>query len=399
MSLTPARAGGAGRPAAALAAGWLIATLSGCAATGAGEEPAVALQGASRAASLVDAAAPSPAVVPRAAASRAPSSAPARAAGDTLLLVRDGAVYSMSLRDPAGELTYLASGPDQVVVDPTGRFVASTDENGATFVRLADGRVAARSPGASAVAFSSDGRTAITARYLRPAAGEEDCDRPTVLERVDLQTGIGVPVHADTRQLVPVAASAGSVLLSAPSDDCSTLTAVLLDTQTGRLTTLGPEGMAVTANAALDRIWMQRSADADHDSPWAQVYDESGRVVATTGLAGTAAYGPDNALAYTQLHFGPKGTPEEFLPQRGVLRLATAQPDRSDVSKPFPSEGNLVWDVNGRGIAMRRALESDPMQLRAWYCTVPALSCRALPLVWSDEVELLAVVPASHVGG
>lgn len=316
---------------------------------------------------------------------------------DTLLLNKAGQIVALDLKDPKGRLRPIADAPLGSVVSPDLSHVATVGRSGVSFVRLRDRKVVATALQADVAAFDAGGSSAVVAVTRGTALDEDDCSRPTELHRVDLASGTVVPVHVSTTPVVPLAASGDQVLVSRPDAECSATQPALLNVMTGRVVEVAPEGLVVAQTRDLNRIWVQRSADAVHRRSWGAVYDATGRLIAQNDHVGTAAFGPDAVLAYSQITYGTPGTAGEFQAQSGKILVGRSEPRRGDRATVMSSEGNLIWDSTGSGFAFRRAAGADGMHLQAWYCVARTLACRALPLKWEQDVELLGFASSDRL--
>lgn len=318
-------------------------------------------------------------------------------AGDTLLINKGGELLALSLKDKSGRLRRIGDAGLHTLVDPTGSYTATLDDVGVTFRSLQSGRLVAVVPGADAAAFYGDRLRAVVSRPLRPTPAEEgDCSTPTSLEAVDLRAGVPIPLFTAPGRLLPEGASDTHVLVNAVSADCSTTKVELLDIGSQQLKTVAT-GRVEAHTPELDRIWILRPPTGQQWHGWGEVYDVAGRIVGRTEHLSSAAYSRHGALLYSEYLLGSPGTPDAYLADKTYVSVTKSHPRATDRRKSFPNEGNLVWDVNGKGVALRRARDSSSDELQAWYCSVPTLACRSLPLTWRDDVELLAILPSSQL--
>ena len=147
----------------------------------------------------------------------------------------------------------------------------------------------------------------------------------------------------------------------------------------------------VSASAAADRFWIARPPDSEHANAWQEVLDRRGQRLGVTRFTGDAAYASSgHMVAYTQSRYGADGRA-----LGSDLRLGTSHPRASDKALRLANEGDLVWDLSGRGIALRRAAGPGGTDLEAVYCSVPALRCRRLPLRWHQDLDLMGIVSSS----
>jgi hypothetical protein len=161
---------------------------------------------------------------------------------------------------------------------------------------------------------------------------------------------------------------------------------------------LAREGTFRSASASLDRLWIAMAPDRRSKFGWARVFDASGRTLSELRDAGDAAFGPRGGVVHIQQRRGAAGTAEEWFVLGGEIKFSTGLPSVSDAGVAFQGErGTLVWDTAGEAVAMRAATDVPDSGFFTVYCKVPSLSCRELPLRWSDEVTLLRLLPSSHL--
>lgn len=300
----------------------------------------------------------------------------------------------MSLADPTGRLSHVADASLDTRLSPDAKHLGHVDGRGATFLRLNQPRqVVAFVPGAMAFAFDSAGREAIVARFPGELGDDHGCGAgPTVLERVDLRLGTSLPVATVRQRVMPHGAHAGEILVSILRDDCSASRPAFLTVDDQRLVPLPADGLVVAHSSDLQRVWVQRLPDSAHPRAWGAVYGRNGALVGQSDFVGEAAFGPSNRLVYSQIRYGKRGTAQEYVAQHGDVLLGESAPRRGDTKRRMLSEGDFVWDQQGSGFGFRRAADGDVMRLQAWYCQVNGMHCRALPLVWDQDVELLGIV-------
>ena len=324
------------------------------------------------------------------------TSAPAAPTSWSLVYQRGRAVYAIRIDKGAParprKLTDVG-GP--AVADRSGRYLAVTERRRVVLVELGTGRTVATVQGGDAAVFADDGSLLVSVRATAPS-NEHDCHRPTELVRVDPADGSRRRVGTVDDQFTPFAV-AGSVMVGhVPTPDCDVPIAVLADMRTGQRRVLGEHGSQVrSVSPDGSRIWVHRYPEDGHPRGREVVVDPQGRELARLPFYAQAAFGPGSLVAYTDVTYGPKGTPEYHFTQDTKLKVADGIPAKGDRGVSLAEASALVWSADGSLLAGRTATSgNESISWRAFVCTArPA--CRGLDLTWYDDVDLLLVVPTA----
>lgn len=314
----------------------------------------------------------------------------AAAPGEVLLYTHDAELRRLPLSGDGGERTVAAIGAF-AALSGDGTLAASRDGTGITVVDTRSGATALTLPGGTSAAFTNRGSLVFTRQPGGRSDDDHDCSSVmTTVEEVRLDVPVPVSrlIALAPSRLVVAAAAQGIAYVNVPTPDCTDLEVERLDLATGERTPVAGVAHLMSLDAGTGVGWFFQARSPQHPRGRGVLLDARGRTVASTPYNGEATFGPKSLLAYTHRIY--KRDP--YLASDVVLGVGRNAPSRHDRQVRMHNEGDLAWSTTGSGFALRRAVGDG---LQAFYCAVPQLRCRALPLRWHDEVDLLGIVPAA----
>lgn len=311
-------------------------------------------------------------------------------ASEVLLFTSQGVLQTLHL-DGSAERKSLGRVGEWAVMSPDGRHVAGVTDAGVRVIRVDTAALVAFVPSGNSVAFAGNRHVAVG--YTDTNEGHE-CDTEGALYVVDLAAPVPRPVTVAGTPLIVLAASPGSAIVSVPVSDCSDNDVERVALDSGARTPLPGLLDAYSLDPVTGDGWYHERRSRGFPRGRGVVLSGTNKVLGRTNYINDAAYGPASAVVYSEPVRAREGG--VFVTRDVILRLGKGIPRPGDRRTHFNNDGNLVWSTTGTAFALRREHRTEGWE--ACICTTRDLRCRPVPLRWRDQVDLLGIIPATHLG-
>lgn len=301
-------------------------------------------------------------------------------------------MYRLSLSSEPHEAERLFSAGRATYADPFGRYVGVQADDGVAIFSLRLRRAVATIKAADFLTFAPGDRALASVRTTAPKS-ENDCQRSTILVEVDLGTGEQTPRFTSETGLTPFAWDDEGAIATEVLSGCDESRVVAIDWATAATRALVPRGSVVAAHPSGQRVLVQVPRDAMHPHGQLAVLNRAGTVTETLPYhVDSADVSPAGAVVFDQPAFDANG-----FATSNTVHVARGDALSRSSHRALRNDGALHWGPDGAGFVLRQPV-GDGLVERAAYCSATTFRCRPLPLTWTTEVDLIAVVPARAFG-